>query len=41
MFLYSDEKAKGDNNESVLASYLETSTSSQVEQPQICNLFLL
>ncbi|XP_022170924.1 nuclear pore complex protein Nup214-like [Myzus persicae] len=30
-----DEKARGDNNESVLASYLETSTTSQVEQPQI------
>ncbi|CAI6366283.1 unnamed protein product [Macrosiphum euphorbiae] len=30
-----DEKARGDHNESVLASYLETSTTSQVEQPQI------
>ncbi|KAL5241348.1 hypothetical protein ACI65C_008758 [Semiaphis heraclei] len=30
-----DENAKGDHNESVLANYLETSTTSQVEQPQI------
>ncbi|KAE9534779.1 hypothetical protein AGLY_008071 [Aphis glycines] len=30
-----DEKARGDHNESVLASYLETSTTSEVEQPQI------
>ncbi|XP_008183683.1 nuclear pore complex protein DDB_G0274915 isoform X1 [Acyrthosiphon pisum] len=30
-----DEKARGDHNESVLASYLETSTTSQVEQPQL------
>ncbi|XP_025410474.1 nuclear pore complex protein Nup214-like isoform X2 [Sipha flava] len=30
-----DEKAKGDHNESVLASYLETSINSQAEQPQI------
>ncbi|XP_026811459.1 nuclear pore complex protein Nup214 isoform X2 [Rhopalosiphum maidis] len=30
-----DEKAKGDHNESVLASYLETSATSEVEQPQI------
>lgn len=38
-FLCSDEKARGDHNESVLASYLETSTTSEVEQPQICKLF--
>lgn len=37
-FLCSDEKARGDHNESVLASYLETSTTSEVEQPQICKL---
>lgn len=38
--LYSDEKARGDNNESVLASYLETSTTSQAEQPQMCKFIL-
>lgn len=37
-FLHSDKKAIGDHNESVLASYLETSTASQAEQPQICKL---
>jgi len=39
IFIYSDKKAKGDHNESVLASYLETSTTSQVEEPEICKLF--
>lgn len=38
MFLYSDEKSRGDHNESVLASYLETSTTSLAEQSQICKL---
>lgn len=36
--LYRDEKAKGDQNESVLANYLETSTTSQTELQQTCNL---
>jgi hypothetical protein len=40
-FINSDEKAKGDHNESVLASYLETSINSQAEQPQICQLSLI
>lgn len=34
--LYSDENTKEIHNESVLASYLETSTNSQAEQSQIC-----
>lgn len=38
--LYSDDKARGDNNESVLASCLETSTTSREEQSQICKLIL-
>jgi len=41
IFLCSDEKARGDHNESVLASYLETSTTSQAEQPQICKLIFI
>lgn len=36
--LFSDANAKGDQNESILASYLETSVGSQAEQPQICKL---
>lgn len=37
--VYSDDKSKGDNNESVLASYLEASINSQSEQQPLTSKF--